>query len=87
MGQHMIKILRLKILGQQRFLLFFSDSRQGVFDLQDYLSKHSGNLLKPLHDPGFAEKAFIDAGALCWPHGLELSPARLYELAAMQDAA
>ncbi|MBK1674350.1 hypothetical protein CKO35_13800 [Ectothiorhodospira shaposhnikovii] len=51
------------------------------------MSKHSGSLLKPLHDPGFAEKAFIDAGALCWPHGLELSPARLYELAAMQDAA
>jgi hypothetical protein len=25
-------------------------------------------------DQAFFERFFIDAGALCWPHGLELSP-------------
>jgi len=24
-------------------------------------------------------RLFIEAGALCWPNGLELSPSRLYE--------
>ena len=30
---------------------------------------------------------FIDAGALCWPNGLEISPAKMYELAAVHHAA
>jgi len=33
-------------------------------------------------DPAGAsfKRFFVDAGALSWPNGLELSPARLYEL-------
>ena len=30
---------------------------------------------------------FIDAGALCWPNGLELSPARLHEISLLGIAA
>jgi hypothetical protein len=36
-------------------------------------------LLEPLQDQAFFERFFIDAGALCWPHGLELSPDRLHD--------
>ena len=36
-------------------------------------------LLEPLRDSVYFARFFIDAGALCWPNGLELSPDRLHE--------
>jgi hypothetical protein len=43
------------------------------------LLQKNGSLLVPLRDENYFQRFFIDAGALCWPNGLELSPARLYE--------
>ena len=42
------------------------------------LTSHSGPLLEKLRDPTYFARVFIDAGALCWPNGLEISPARLH---------
>jgi hypothetical protein len=36
--------------------------------------------LEVLRDPAYFSSCFVDAGALCWPNGLELSAARMYEL-------
>jgi hypothetical protein len=36
--------------------------------------------LEVLRDPAYLSRCFVDAGALCWPNGLELSAARMYEL-------
>ncbi len=44
------------------------------------LLQRSGPLLEPLREEGYFKRFFVDAGALSWPNGLELSPARLYEL-------
>jgi hypothetical protein len=43
------------------------------------LKQRQGTLLEPLRDAGYFQRFFIDAGALCWPNGLEFSPERLYE--------
>lgn len=75
----MIKLLYVKYLKNLQFELEFSDGAQGIFDLAEYLNKHQGPLLEPLRDEKYAKRCFIDAGALCWPNGLELSPARLHE--------
>jgi glycine/D-amino acid oxidase-like deaminating enzyme len=75
----MIKILRASYRTQNDIRLEFSDGVTATFDLQKYLDEHQGSLLSPLHDATYAQRLFIDCGALCWPHGLELSPARLYE--------
>jgi hypothetical protein len=37
-------------------------------------------LLKALSKPAYFARCFVDAGALCWPNGLELSAGRLHEL-------
>jgi hypothetical protein len=55
--------------------LEFSDHTQGVFDAGVYLATRSGPLLDKLRDPAYFSRVFIDADALCWPNGLELSPA------------
>jgi hypothetical protein len=74
----MTKILSATHLSGRRIELSFSDGVTGVWD-GDALLARTGPLLVPLRDQAFFERFFIDAGALCWPHGLELSPDRLRE--------
>jgi hypothetical protein len=74
----MIKILQVEALADFQLRLIFSDGSQGLFDGQVLLQR-SGPLLDPLRDPAYFRRAFIDAGALCWPNGLELSPRRVHE--------
>lgn len=75
-----IKVLKVYPAGPWQLELVFSDHTQGLFDGKAYLADHHGPLLEPLKDPEYFGRVFVDAGALCWPNGLELSPARLREL-------
>ncbi len=77
----MIKLLDFKSIAPHRLELTFSDHSHGVFDGAHYLSSRQGPLLENLRDPAYFASCFVDAGALCWPNGLELSAARLHELA------
>ena len=74
----MIKIIRVQVLNDFQLQLEFSDGSNGWFDGRALLQR-TGPLLEALRDPDYFARAFIDAGALCWPNGLELSPARVYE--------
>ena len=74
----MIKLIEARYQGQFRVALRFSDGKEGIFDGRELL-KRSGPLLDPLRDESYFKRVFIDAGALSWPNGLELSPARLHE--------
>ncbi|SBT05968.1 conserved hypothetical protein [Candidatus Accumulibacter aalborgensis] len=74
----MIKVLTARYRGDFRAVLSFSDGAEGTFDGRALLQR-SGPLLEPLRDEAYFQHMFIDAGALCWPNGLELSPARLHE--------
>ena len=83
----MIKILLAEFAENGLIQLDFSNGLRGSFNLRSYLSDHSGILLEQLKDESYAKRCFIDAGALCWPNGLELSPNRLYELCSVLKAA
>ena len=76
----MIKLLDVKTLASQQLELSFSDQTRGVFDGAHYLASRQGPLLEDLRDPAYFARCFVDAGALCWPNGLELSATRLHEL-------
>ncbi len=76
----MIKLLDVKSVAPHHLDLSFSDHTRGVFDGADYLASRQGPLLEALRDPAYFARCFVDAGALCWPNGLELSAARLHEL-------
>jgi hypothetical protein len=75
----MIKVIEARYLGKFLIAVVFSDGKEGAFDGNVLLQK-CGSLLEPLRDENYFRRFFIDAGALCWPNGLELSPARLYEI-------
>jgi hypothetical protein len=74
----MIKLIEAHYQGDFQIALKFSDGKEGIFDGHDLLLR-SGPLLTPLHDESYFRRLFIDAGALSWPNGLELSPARLHD--------
>ncbi len=75
----MIKILHCEYKQDFQIFLEFSDGEKGLFDLKEYLTTRSGPLLEPLQEEDYVRRCFIEAGALCWPNGLALSPARLHE--------
>lgn len=75
----MIKLIGARYRGNFQVALNFSNGQDGVFDGHELLQR-SGPLLEPLRAESYFERFFIDAGALSWPNGLELSPVRLYKL-------
>lgn len=83
----MNKLLRVRYAGDYCYLLTFADGTEGVFDLASYLANRTGPLLDALREEDYAKRAFIDAGALCWPNGLEISARRLVEPELLKRAA
>ena len=76
----MIKILEARCIGECQLELLFSNGQRGIFNARHMLER-DGSLLVALRDPAYFSRVFLDAGTLCWPNGLELSPARVYEQA------
>lgn len=83
----MIKVLNARKADTFKLELDFSDHTQGVFDAAAYLATRSGPLLDQLRDADYFSRFFIDAGALCWPNGLEISPAKVHELSTLHTVA
>lgn len=81
----MIKVIQANYMGNLEISLKFSDGTEGIFDGRNFL-KNKGPLLDALRDEMFFTRFFIDAGALCWPNGLELSPAKLHETCVIETA-
>lgn len=76
----MIKVLNSRHVGDWKLELEFSDQTHVLFDAESYLANRQGPLLDALREPNYFNRAFVDAGAVCWPNGLELSADRLREL-------
>jgi hypothetical protein len=75
-----IKVPTVRHTEPWKLELEFSDHTHGLFDAQPYLAERQGPLLDALRDAAYFSRVFVDAGALCWPNGLELSAARMREL-------
>jgi len=73
----MIKIIKATKVENHKIALQFSDGSKAIADLS-YLLDFGTTLTEPLKDETFFDQFFIDAGALCWKHGLELSGSSLH---------
>ena len=38
-----------------------------------------GEMVRPLKDPAFFARVFVELGALAWPNGFDLDPIALYD--------
>ena len=55
----------------------FSDGSSGIWDAAEIIARDTV-LTRPLAVPVYFARAFIEAGALAWPNGLEFSPRSLH---------
>lgn len=76
----MIKVLEINPLTGLVLEISFSNGETAHFDGAAYLSSRTGSLLEPLRNSAFFKSCFVDAGAVCWPNGLELSGERVFAL-------
>lgn len=54
----------------------FDDGTEKHVDISQWFR---GPVFKPLKDPNFFRKFFIEAGTLAWPNGVDIAPEALYE--------
>ena len=68
----MIELIGMRASGDRSIELTFSDGASGTWSADGILARDTV-LTRPLEDPAFFARAFIEAGALAWPDGLEFS--------------
>ena len=73
----MIKLIAVESKGGTKLGLRFSDGASGIYDFADFI-KANTEMTAPLADPEFFSRYFIEAGALEWPNGFDLSAGSLY---------
>lgn len=74
----MISLVHIAVTGPASLLLAFSDDTSGEWNADEVLA-HETVLTRPLEDPAYFARAFIEGGdALAWPNGLELSARALH---------
>ena len=74
----MIKLIAVQLKSDRELLLRFSDGSWGTFDAGSYIDAAT-EMTRPLADSAFFSRCFIEAGALAWPNGFDLSAQSLHE--------
>ncbi len=74
----MIKLVRIETRGPRRLALHFSDGSHGEWSAEPIIARDTV-LTRPLESETYFRRAFIDAGALAWPNGLDFSARSLHE--------
>lgn len=78
MQTSMIKLVRLTVEGDAALLLVFSDGTAAHWSAADLIARDTV-MTRPLADPAYFARAFIEGGALAWPNGFELSADALHQ--------
>jgi hypothetical protein len=73
----MNKLVSIRPAGETALELCFSDGSEGVWSARELIVRDT-ILTRPLANPDYFALAFIAAGALAWPNGLELSAPGLH---------
>jgi hypothetical protein len=68
----MIKLTSIHPIGDAGLELGFSDGSSALWSAAHLMARDT-ELTRPLADPPYFRRAFIESGALAWPNGLELS--------------
>ena len=81
----MIKLIDIAVTGAATLWLAFSDDTAANWSAEDLIARDT-IMTRPLADPEFFARAFIEAGALAWPNGFELSATNLHRRLAASGA-
>lgn len=81
----MIKLVQLRPEGDATLALAFSDGSTAHWSAADLIARDTV-MTRPLADPAYFSRAFIEGGALGWPNGFELSADSLHRRLAESGA-
>lgn len=74
----MIDVVSVKAMRGYRLRVGFSDGSVGVHDFSSTAAR-DGEMVRPLKDPAFFARVFVELGALTWPNGFDIDPIALHE--------
>lgn len=74
----MIDVIGVRVLGEHRLEIEFSDGTIGVRDFA-FVKDKSGPMAQPLKDSAYFARVFIEDGALTWPNGYDWDPIALHD--------
>jgi hypothetical protein len=74
----MIDVLSVKPVGGFRLRITFSDGSVGIHDFSSTAAR-DGEMVRPLKDPAFFARVFVELGALAWPNGFDVDPIALHD--------
>ncbi len=74
----MVDVTKVEYLDGFRLRIRFSNGRQGVHDFSSTAAR-DGEMVRPLKDPAFFARVFVEFGALAWPNGFDLDPIALHD--------
>ncbi len=74
----MIDVVSVKPMGGFTLRVAFSDGSVGVHDCPSTAAR-DGEMVRPLKDPAFFARVFVELGALTWPNGFDLDPIALHD--------
>jgi len=73
----MPEICNIEYRGGYVYSLRFDDGLEGEIDFSEYLRR--GPVFEALANPDFFQKAYLEAGTIAWPNGVDIAPETLYD--------
>lgn len=77
MTTEVVRVSRLKRLGDYRLKLWFSDGRAGEWDFSELVRRETP-VTRPFRDPAYFDQVFLEFGGLTWPNGYDWAPDALH---------
>jgi Protein of unknown function (DUF2442) len=74
----MIDVVGIKRLGNYSLEIAFSDGSCGARDFADVVARES-EMVRPLRNPDYFARVFIEDGALTWPNGYDFDSIALHD--------
>lgn len=68
----MIDVVHVKVINDDTLQLVFSDGATALWSAAGLIARDTV-MTRPLADPAYFARAFVESGALAWPNGFELS--------------
>lgn len=70
------QVTRAKMVRRLTIATCFDDGTEKHVDISQWFK---GPVFRPLKDPNYFRKFFIEAGTLAWPNGVDIAPEALYQ--------
>ena len=67
------KIVDVKVVAPHVLSITFSDGFSAIHDFVGQFEKDT-EVTRPLRDPDYFARVFLDYGALTWPNGFDMCP-------------